>query len=276
MRKFTKEELEFVKDCLKNKIPKNRFIRSVLHTDCRVFDRMCLEEGFEYPKFRKNKIWDNPFENLEDQDVQYWLGWLATDGYVGTTIEKRCTLRLQERDIDVIEKFNKFLGGNLTISRCMHHKKYAQVGISFRNEKIVLFLQSLGFNNHKTFEFDPKFPITWHYIRGCFEGDGYLRWGKTCEFSICGGCEKHLLKIKSFLEQCGINVKWYIKNKDKPYPIYYICVGHKKDIIQVLDNIYKDANTFMNRKYNLARSISNNTWKSLKFGEPASGIPSQA
>lgn len=71
MRKFTKEELEFVKDCLKNKIPKNRFIRSVLHTDDRVFDRMCLEEGFEYPKFRKNKIWDNPFENLEDQDVQY-------------------------------------------------------------------------------------------------------------------------------------------------------------------------------------------------------------
>ena len=56
MRKFTKEELEFVKDCLKNKIPKNRFIRSVLHTDHRVFDRMCLEEGFEYPKFRKNKI----------------------------------------------------------------------------------------------------------------------------------------------------------------------------------------------------------------------------
>ena len=67
-------------------------------------------------KFRKNKIWDNPFENLEDQDVQYWLGWLATDGYVGTTIEKRCALQLQEKDIDVIEKFNKFLGGNLTIS----------------------------------------------------------------------------------------------------------------------------------------------------------------
>ena len=42
----------------------------------------------------------------------------------------------------------------------MHHQKYAQVGISFRNEQIVLFLQSLGFNNHKTFEFDPKFPIT--------------------------------------------------------------------------------------------------------------------
>ena len=56
MRKFTKEELEFVKDCLKNKIPKNRFIRSVLHTDCRVFDRMCLEEGFEYQNLEKIKF----------------------------------------------------------------------------------------------------------------------------------------------------------------------------------------------------------------------------
>lgn len=37
-----------------------------------------------------------------------------------------------------------------------------------------------------------------------------------------------------------------------------------------------NADIFMNRKYLLARSISNSTWKSFKFGEPALGIPSQA
>lgn len=56
MRKFTKEELEFVLDCLKNKIPKSRFIRSVFHTDNRIFNKMCIRHGFEYPNFRKNKI----------------------------------------------------------------------------------------------------------------------------------------------------------------------------------------------------------------------------
>lgn len=276
MKNFTKEELEFVKECLKNKIPKGRFVKNILHMDHRSFNKRCLADGFEYPNFRKNKIWDNPFENLEDPNVQYWLGWLATDGYIGTGTEKRCSLSLQMRDKDVIEKFNKFLGGNLTIYTGSHHQKFPYARISFRNENIILFLESLGFNNNKTFEFNPKFTITWAYIRGCFEGDGYLRWGATNEFSICGGSKQHLLKIKQFIESYGIKVGFYIRNKNRKNPLYYIHIGCKKDIIQVLDNIYKDADTFMNRKYNLARSISNSAWKSLKFGEPASGIPSQA
>ena len=56
MRKFTKEELEFVKECLKNKTPKTRFVRNILHMDHRSFNQRCLDEGFEYPNFRKNKI----------------------------------------------------------------------------------------------------------------------------------------------------------------------------------------------------------------------------
>lgn len=64
------------------------------------------------------------------------------------------------RDKDVIEKFNKFLGGNLIIHAGLHHQKFPYAKISFRNENIISFLESLGFNNNKTFEFDPKFPIT--------------------------------------------------------------------------------------------------------------------
>jgi len=43
-----------------------------------------------------------------------------------------------------------------------------------------------------------------------------------------------------------------------------------------VDYLYKDADVFMNRKYLNARAASNSSWKALKFGEPASGIPSQA
>ena len=47
-------------------------------------------------------------------------------------------------------------------------------------------------------------------------------------------------------------------------------------IKNTIDFIYNDANTFMNRKYYNARTIRNGSWKDPKFGEPASGIPSQA
>lgn len=60
------------------------------------------------------------------------------------------------------------------------------------------------------------------------------------------------------MESYNIRVHFYEKTKNRKNPVYYVCIGCKKDIIQVLDNIYKDADTFMNRKYNLARSISNN------------------
>lgn len=58
--------------------------------------------------------------------------------------------------------------------------------------------------------------------------------------------------------------------------MYDFEIYNKEGIIQFIDNIYNDANTFMNRKYYNARTIRNNSWKDPKFGEPASGIPSQA
>ena len=238
---------------------------------------MCIRAGIEYPNFRKNKIWNNPFENIDSPEVQYWLGWLATDGYVNTIGKnKRCSLSLQFKDIDVIEKFQNFLGVGLTIFKGIHHKKFPYARLSFRNEKIISFLEDLGFNNNKTFDFDPKFDISWDYIRGCFEGDGYLRWGNTKEFNICGCSISHLIKLKKFIESYNIKVNFITKSKNRKTPLYYISIYCKSDIIKVLDNIYQNADVFMNRKYLLARSISNSAWKPLKFGEPALGIPSEA
>ena len=60
----------------------------------------------------------------------------------------------------------------------MSHEKFEMYQVSFRNKEIVEYLNSLGFKENKTFTFIPNFKITWDYIRGVFEGDGYFRWGK--------------------------------------------------------------------------------------------------
>lgn len=275
MRKFKQDEIEFIKECIKNHIPKNRIIKDVLHICPTHFKRLCKENGIDYPNFRKNKIWDNPFLDVNSPQVQYWLGWLATDGHISQS-DKKCSLYLQEKDIDVIEKFNLFLGGKLTIRKVLHHKKYYQVGLKFRNNEIVSFLGTLGYNEQKTFNFYPNFEISWDYIRGCFEGDGYLRWGNTCEFTIVGASEKHIRLIYNFLSNEGFDVLWHVKSKYHKNPVYTVTLHKKKQLIQLLNKLYTNADTFMNRKYLLARSISNDTWKPLKFGEPALGIPSQA
>ena len=71
MRHFTKEEVEFVKKQLINEVPKSTFIRSILHTSNKTFDRMCEEVGIVYPNFKKMKFRNNPFEDVMNPDVQY-------------------------------------------------------------------------------------------------------------------------------------------------------------------------------------------------------------
>lgn len=150
------------------------------------------------------------------------------------------------------------------------------VSVSFRNKEITDFLYSVGFQDSKTFTFVPLFDITWDYIRGVFEGDGYFRWGNIKEINITSASKKHIEIIYNFVKSQGINCLIKQKTTPKGTKIYDFEIYNKEGICKFLDNIYKDANTFMNRKYYNARTIRNDSWKDPKFGEPASGIPSQA
>ena len=133
MRHFTEEEIEFVKKNLENEVPRDRFYKTVLKTSTKTFKRMCEEVGINYPIFSNRKVHHNPFADLSNPDVMYWLGWLATDGYISHK-ETRVTLDLSIRDIDVIEKFQQFVSPKLTIHHSIHHKKFEMIFISFRRK----------------------------------------------------------------------------------------------------------------------------------------------
>lgn len=275
MRHFTKKEIELVKENLKNQIPKSHFVEQILKADYRTFNRMCSEVGIDYPNFGRRKVNVNPFENLQDSNVQYWLGWLATDGCISHK-ESRVTLSVSIKDIDVVKKFKEFVSNKLIIKHTIHHGKFEMVSVSFRNKEITDFLLTLGFGEDKTFNFVPNFNISWDYIRGVFEGDGYFRWSHNKEVNITSACRKHIELICSFVKDSGINCLMREKITPKGTRMYDFEIYNKEGIIQFINNIYNDANTFMNRKYYNARAIRNNSWKDPKFGESASEIPSQA
>lgn len=197
MRHFTNEEIELIKLNILEQTPKKQILK-LLKIDSRTFNRECQVSGIEYPNFKDKRriVKHNPFQDITNPNVQYWLGWLATDGYISHS-ENRITLSLSIKDIDVIEKFRDFISPNLTIHHSMHHKEFEMVFVSFRNKEIVDFLSTLGFNNNKTFEFVPNFEITWDYIRGVFEGDGYIR---EREINITGASKKHIESVYNFVK----------------------------------------------------------------------------
>ena len=135
MRHFTNEEIELIKLNILSQTPKKQILK-LLKTDSRTFNRECQVSGIEYPNFRDKKriVKHNPFKNVNSPDVQYWLGWLATDGYVSHS-ENRVTLSLSIKDIDVIEKFRDFISPNLTIHHSMHHQKFEILEI----KKLLIF-----------------------------------------------------------------------------------------------------------------------------------------
>jgi len=284
MNEFTEEEIILIKNSISNRIPKHIIVRSYFKSDFKKFNKNLDINGIKYPRFstKSNRfIKHNPFEDINDPKVQYWLGWLATDGYVSLK-ENRVSLALSVKDIDVIENFKKFLKSEkLKIKHQIHHKKFEIVQLSFRSLDVLNYLYSdnIGFCENKTFEFFPKFKITKDYIRGVFEGDGYLRskcLGGTCnEFSIVTASYKHAVVLNDWFRENKFDTNIRKNSVKRKNTVYTVNLYKKDQIRELLNLIYKDADIFMKRKYNLALSIRNDSVESPKVGEPASGIPSQ-
>lgn len=285
MRTYTDEEINLIKEGIKNRIPKHIIVKSNFQSKFQEFNENLRNLKIDYPRFstKNNRIIkNNPFENLDNPEVQYWLGWLATDGYV-TLNGNRIALSLSVKDIDVLEKFKNFLNNDrLKLKYDTHHGKFEMVKLSFRSLDILYFLYSdkVGFCENKTFEFYPKFKITKDYIRGVFEGDGYVRWynlgASTNEFSIVSACREHATVLNNWFHDNGFDTKIVEKQKGHKNVMYYIELYKKKQIQDLMNLIYEDAHVFMNRKYDIALAIRNDGVESPKVGEPASGIPSQA
>lgn len=197
------------------------------------------------------KVKHNPFEDLKNPDVQYWLGMLATDGAI---FKDRITLCLQEQDVTHIDKYILFLkGSNMYKFKSVKDKKFISYGANFRNINVVNFLDSLGITTKKSYTLDYKYTFNTDFLRGVIDGDGYIRKNHS-EISVSTASEIFANQIKSFIIQ-NYNVNCTVR---KPNPNMY-CVGvyGRKQVEKVLDILYLNANTYLERKYEKAKLNSN-------------------
>lgn len=209
---------------------------------------------------RKNKfIKENPFKDLNNEEVQYWLGYLATDGNIH---ENRISLNQKFEDKDVIIKFKKFLKiKNKLIKRyCKkRNKTYSYSGISFRDTKTCEFLNNLGITKNKSFTLKMNFELNFNFIRGVIDGDGSIisnsKFKNKNIIKICSMSKDFINQIVEFLTKNNIKSKTYKYKKG----IYSIYIGRKLDILELISKLYSNDNCIcMKRKYNNAQEIRNN------------------
>lgn len=217
---------------------------------------------------RKRYVPYNPFENITNPHVQYWLGILATDGCVhGDRISiSQCT-----KNIDIILKFQKFLNSSVNIRDCIHIKpdgEYMQHHISFRNENICKFLEKIGITERKTDTLKVSFPLTFDFLRGVIDGDGAII-PTTNAIRIASNSKDFTYQISDFLN--GYNIKHSIyKYDNKPYDLQIV---ELLSVFRLINFLYYDGCTYLDRKYNNAQYIRNYIHKRFKFRELSSENP---
>lgn len=227
----------------------------------RIGNQLGIKRGTVAYYLRTNKITDrkgnqrkikrNPFENIQNSEVQYWLGWLCADGSIH---DNRIALALTEKDKDVLENYCKFLGLDFSTVKFKTKKEnWDKLGtIRFGHKECAEFLNNIGLTSKKSLTLSLKINITPALLRGIFEGDGYVS-DSVNRASIASGSLIFLNQIKEFLSNQKIFPS--IHKNGNSFSLY---LGGK-NCVDFLKLIYSDF-TYpkCNRKFLNANKIIQN------------------
>ena len=191
---------------------------------------------------------ENIFEVIDSPDKAYWLGVMYSDGYI---CKKKYTnsfgLAVSDKDLEWVEKFKRFLNysGEIKIyknvSTLSNGGNYARLLIG--NNKIVSDLEKLGVVEHKTELISclPDISFLDDFIRGYIDGDGSLLKRLPC-FQISGN--------KDFLEDIAryFKLPYHLTPDKSIYSLRY----NTKESRYLEKRLYKNANYYLKRKYDIA------------------------
>ena len=219
--------------------------------------------------FKRYKLDEHVFDNIDTEEKAYWLGFLMADGYNHET--KTCVaLRLQARDKEILEKYKLFLKTDVpiyTFTRVtsVNHlvKQYCEVNIC--SPWFSDSLAKLGCKQGKTesLTFPEKVPekLYNHFIRGYFDGDGCIsvkirkdrrkRNGKSMryQFTIVGK-PNFLQKVQAII--CKATKRRELPLKKCKSPIIE-CLHYtgRNRIVEAMNYLYKNATIYLKRKHDL-------------------------
>ena len=221
-----------------------------------------------YERQRKYFLNENYFDCIDTQDKAYLLGLLYADG---CNYNGHITIRLQERDRDILDKMNSILCSNRPLRFIDYSSRgngsQNQYSLDIVNKYMSNQLSSLGMIPNKSLVLEfPKWmdeELYPHFIRGYFDGDGYVSKNyNNAKLSIIGTksfCEK----VKDILyKDIGVKAYIYLCHKNESTTTRTLQISGRNQIKKFLNYIYNNANLYLERKYNIYQSLytdKNNT-----------------
>lgn len=237
-----------------------------------MISRILKENSVKIISKTSNKFYFNEkyFDIIDTEYKAYFLGLLYADG-CNFPPRNTINLVLQESDKHILEIFNEelCLKRPLSFRTFKNNKKFKNAnnvyGLHIYNKYMSEQLSNLGCVQKKSLILE--FPSTdivpenlqRHFIRGYFDGDGCIYVGKrkyngkykVHEYDICTisilSTYNMCTSISNILQKL-IDVELVINIQ--PIKNSFLLTIGNKDVIKVLNLIYKNSTIYINRKYN--------------------------
>lgn len=209
---------------------------------------------------RKYSVNDNYFNVIDTEEKAYWLGFIYADGYVITGMDK-IGISLNSIDKNHLDKFKQATLATYPINDYEEKSGYGIGSIYSRilitSKQMKNDLLRLGIYENKTLilKFPAQVPqrLIRHFIRGYFDGDGSLTYGRK---QVCGNCNYSIKfigtieMINAIQEYLGTSVKEEQRYPERNVNNYSITIGGNQQVRKILDNLYQGATIYLERKYN--------------------------
>lgn len=220
-------------------------------------DRM-YKRGYKCKKLRDLRdtasVNHNYFNDIDNEDKAYWLGFLFADGCMIEPIfgnkgrKGQIVLELAIKDLDHLNKFKQHISSESPISFRTNNNGCNCCRIRITSEKLYNDLVALGCCPRKslilTFPKNIRKDLIKHFIRGYFDGDGttYVS-NKRLRIKFFGTLDM----MENIYKELNI-IQHKIQQEKK---MYYFSIQKISELQQVFNYLYDDATIFLNRKHNI-------------------------
>lgn len=186
------------------------------------------------------------FEDINDEESAYWLGFVAADGCVHRGYVK---LGLSSVDDAHVESFRKALSSEHKLYRTTH-----STTLAIGSPKMVEDLRKFGIAEGKTLNLDinlsnVKEGLHRHFWRGFVDGDGcwFVSVRDRPEVSVS------IVATRAMCEKFRDWARQYVKTKAaiREHPSGIVCnyrIGGVWPAAKVGDELYRDSTVFLPRK----------------------------
>lgn len=268
--KFTEEEKQKIIDLYKTgKTPGQicKEVDSLKNRKPQTLYPILIKTGLYQKKdkndLRRFKVNDNYFDIIDNEHKAYWLGLLLADGFLSNSghATESFGISLSVKDKYILEEFLKDLDSTYTVKEYVGKSKFENsctdfiyVKILIKSKQIFKKLTEYGFTVKKSYDGtvpEKHIPddLKIHFIRGYFDGNGGLSIGSgshlyTLDFT---GTKEIITWILEYFDKG--NLKLQERHPDRDNNNVSIKISGDKQIYSIMNQIYKDATIYLNRKY---------------------------